>query len=79
MDRNTLLAFLLISVVLILTPRYLELINPPQEGRKPLPNKQSATTKTIYDVEPQPGKNILNEEKTFLPQDSSPEKTTKRS
>ena len=77
MDRNTLLAFLLISVVLILTPRYLELINPPQEGRKPLPNKQSATAKTIYDVEPQSGKNILNEEKTFLPQGFSPEKTTK--
>ena len=61
MDRNTLLAFLLISVVLILTPRYLELINPPQEGRKPPKNKQSAATETIYDIEPQPNKNILNE------------------
>ena len=77
MDRNTLLAFLLISVVLILTPRYLELINPPQEDRPPKKDKQSAATETIYDIEPQPDKNILNEEKMFLPQNLSPEKTTK--
>ena len=77
MDRNTLLAFLLISVVLILTPRYLELINPPQEDRSPKKDKQSAATETIYDIEPQPDKNILNEEKMFLPQNFSPEKTTK--
>ena len=50
MDRNTLLAFLLISVVLILTPRYLELINPPQEDSPPKKNKQSAATETIYAV-----------------------------
>ncbi len=77
MDRNTLLAFLLISVVLILTPRYLELINPPQEDRPPKKDKQSAAAETIYDIEPQPDKNILNEEKMFLPQNLSPEKTTK--
>jgi len=77
MDRNTLLAFLLISVVLILTPRYLELINPPQEDRPPKKDKQNAATETIYDIEPQPDKNILNEEKMFLPQNLSPEKTTK--
>ena len=29
MDRNTLLAFLLISVVLIFTPKYMDLVSPP--------------------------------------------------
>ena len=45
--------------------------------RPPKKDKQSAVTETIYDIEPQPDKNILNEEKIFLPQNLSPEKTTK--
>ena len=34
MDRNTLLAFLLISVVLIFTPKYMELVSPPSSDEK---------------------------------------------
>ena len=32
MDRNTLLAFLLISVVLIFTPKYMDLVSPPSNN-----------------------------------------------
>ena len=68
MDRNTLLAFALISIVLVLTPRYLELINPAQETEKQSQDNLSADSEVIYDIEPQPDKNILNEEKIFIPQ-----------
>ncbi len=77
MDRNTLLAFLLISIVLVLTPRYLELINPTQETGQPSQDKQKPASEVFYDVEPQPEKKILEKEKTFLPQNPNPEKTTR--
>ena len=34
MDRNTLTALLLITVVLVLTPYYMDLISPPQESTR---------------------------------------------
>ena len=36
MDRNTLTALLLITVVLVLTPYYMDLISPPQESTREL-------------------------------------------
>ena len=77
MDRNTLLAFALISIVLVLTPRYLELINPARETEKQSQDNLSSDSEVFYDVEPQPEKNISREEKSFIPQKPNPEKTTK--
>ena len=78
MDRNTLLAFFLISFVLILTPKYLELFAPPRSEESQaenvnLPNDvkttESLTSKTepIKEIKNQPlGANVKNiEEKTF--------------
>ena len=77
MDRNTLLAFALISIVLVLTPRYLELINPARETEKQTQDNLSPDSEVFYDIEPQPEKNISKEEKIFIPQKPNPEKTTK--
>ena len=41
MDRNTLLAFFLIAIVLIFTPKYMEIFAPPPQG-PPLPTVESA-------------------------------------
>ena len=56
MDRNTLLAFLLISLVLILTPYYMELINPKK------PTKAYDTPKTT-ETQPDPEETIISEPK----------------
>ena len=66
MDRNTLLAFALISIVLVLTPRYLELINPARETEKQSQDNLSPDSEVFYDVEPQPEKNNSKEEKIFI-------------
>ena len=48
MDRNTLLAFLLISLVLIFTPKYIELVSPapvaPPESLKETPKTDPSET-----------------------------------
>ena len=41
MDRNTLLAFLLIAIVLIFTPKYMEMFAPTPQG-PPLPAAENA-------------------------------------
>jgi len=43
MDRNTLLAFFLISLVLVFTPKYIELTSPPiiNQEEKPVPSAES--------------------------------------
>ena len=54
MDRNTLTALLLITVVLILTPYYMELISPP-----PQPTYETTEeTKNAYD---EPREDYLND------------------
>ena len=45
MDRNTLLAFFLISLVLIFTPKYMEMVAPPPQG-PPLPDIENAEDTT---------------------------------
>jgi len=78
MDRNTLLAFFLISFVLILTPKYLELFAPPRSEENQaenvnLPNDskttESLTSKTepIKEIKNQPlGANVKNIEEKFF-------------
>ena len=78
MDRNTLLAFFLISFVLILTPKYLELFAPPraeesQTEKVNLPNDgkttESLTSKTepIKEIKNQPlSANVKNIEEKFF-------------
>jgi len=53
MDRNTFLAFFLIAIVLIFTPKYMEMVAPPPQG-PPLPGIENSedTTRQI------PGRNI---------------------
>ena len=66
MDRNTLLAFALISIVLVLTPRYLELISPAQETEKQSQDDLSSDSEVFYDIEPQLEKNISKEERVVI-------------
>ena len=55
MDRNTLLAFLLISLVLIFTPKYIEMVSPPPA----LNEKDSLKTQSPYLLENVENQNVL--------------------
>ncbi|MFQ6618894.1 MAG: membrane protein insertase YidC, partial [Fidelibacterota bacterium] len=62
MDKKTVLAFIIIAVVLILTPYYLKLISPPQE-----PKSISPTTDTL--------KTFMNREAIITPEEFAEKKT----
>jgi len=76
MDRNTLLAFFLIAIVLIFTPKYMEIVAPSPQS-PPLPAIENAedtirqapaeqnTVPGIYSVNETPGALWSNEEKTI--------------
>ena len=81
MDRNTLLAFFLIALVLIFTPRYMETFSPPSVGgfppdsvsgdEKPLAHKTVApsnpdTKLSKTDLHLSPSYNTANEKLTTI-------------
>ena len=47
MDRNTLLAFFLISLVLVFTPKYMEMVSPPSDPDGVNNSSMADTIKTI--------------------------------
>ena len=47
MDRNTLLAFFLISLVLVFTPKYMEMVSPPPDPDEVNNSSMADTIKTI--------------------------------
>ena len=47
MDRNTLLAFFLISLVLVFTPKYMEMVSPPPDPDEINNSSMADTTKTV--------------------------------
>ena len=53
MDKKTLLAFLLIAIVLIFTPYYMEMVSPTQVPAEPSPELQQNPT-TPVDAIPSP-------------------------
>ena len=59
MDRNTLLAFFLISLVLVFTPKYMELVSPPSQD--------SPSDSTISETKEQTSSPFLKEEKNATP------------
>lgn len=59
MDRNTLLAFFLISLVLVFTPKYMELVSPPSQD--------SPSDSTISETKEQTPSPFLKEEKNATP------------
>ena len=77
MDKNTLLAFLLISIVLVLTPRYLELINPTQEQEEQTQKKSPQVSEELSEDEFKPEKSTFKKEKPLSLNNSTPEKNTK--
>ena len=77
MDKNTLLAFLLISIVLVLTPRYLELINPTQEQEGQTQKKSPQVSEELSEDEFKPEKSTFKKEKPLSLNNSTPEKNTK--
>ena len=77
MDKNTLLAFLLISIVLVLTPRYLELINPAQEQEEQTQKKSPQVSEELSEDEFKPEKSTFKKEKPLSLDNSTPEKNTK--
>ena len=81
MDRNTLFAFFLIAIVLIFTPKYMEMVAPPpqapplpaventEDAISPAPAEQNTTGRDMepdaYSVSETPGVLWSNEEKTI--------------
>ena len=78
MDRNTLLAFFLISLVLVFTPKYIELTSPPiinqeetpeETPEAPSENAQTAKTDTsplsLIKKSPRTMKTVFSQEKTI--------------
>ncbi len=65
MDRNTLLAFLLVAVVLIATPFYMDLVSPPKESKpvevvKDTPTQTTPSNKTLTHEEIIPEIEVVN-------------------
>ena len=60
MDRNTLLAFFLISLVLVFTPKYMEMVSPPPDPDEVNNSSMADTIKTI-------------DQKNFTAQENKPE------
>ena len=51
MDRNTLVAFLLISVVLIFTPKYMDFVSPPPKIEEiEVFNESNENPKAAFDI-----------------------------
>jgi len=69
MDRNTLLAFLLISVVLIFTPKYMDFVSPPSQVEEVVVLGDPTESKDVVSNKP--------EGKSFFPTEEGEKKETK--
>ena len=69
MDRNTLLAFLLISVVLIFTPKYMDFVSPPSQVEEVVVLGDPTESKDVVSNKP--------EGKRFFPTEEGERKETK--